>query len=376
VTTVVDQELSDLEPYRRQLTAYCYRMLGSPQDAQDAVQDTLVRAWRGLGRFEDRAGLRPWLYRIATNVCLDMLKGRGRRALPMDMAPAGDGWGREPSLELALGATRPEATWVQPIPDHLVSSPGDPADVAVSKASIRLAFIAALQHLVPRQRAVLILRDVLSWRAHEVAELLETSEDAVNSTLRRARSVLEAVKLDAVPTEPTEADRELLYRYIEAFERYDVDSLVALLHEDATLNMPPYELWLQGIPDIRHFLAAIEVEGGRDRIIEITANGCPALAVYRPAGPSGALEPFEIHVLEIADGRIAAIPRLPRTGSIPGLRTPSDSRTDRRIGDSHPAGLGRAPFATAMTIDAGRSCPDPNPRRPNQSTSPTRWLSI
>jgi RNA polymerase sigma-70 factor (ECF subfamily) len=197
---------------------------------------------------------------------------------------------------------------VQPIPDHLVSSlGGDPADVTVSRESIRLAFIAALQHLVPRQRAVLILRDVLSWRANEVAKLLETSEDAVNSTLRRARSALAAANLDAVPTEPTEADREVLYRYIEAFERYDVDSLVALLHEDATLNMPPFELWLQGIPDIRRFLAALEVEGGRDRVIEVAANGCPALAVYRPAGPSGALEPFEIHVLEIADGRIAAI---------------------------------------------------------------------
>jgi RNA polymerase sigma-70 factor (ECF subfamily) len=307
VTTVVDQELSDLEPYRRQLTAYCYRMLGSPQDAEDAVQDTLVRAWRALGRFEDRAGLRPWLYRIATNVCLDMLKGRGRRALPMDIAPASTGRGREPSYELALGTPRPKATWVQPIPDHLVSSPGDPADVAVSRESIRLAFIAALQHLVPRQRAVLILRDVLKWRANEVADLLETSEDAVNSTLRRARSALEAVNLDAVPTEPTEADRELLYRYIEAFERYDVDSLVALLHEDATLNMPPYEVWLQGIPEIRRFLAALEVEGGCDRVIEVAANRCPALAVYRPAGPSGALEPFEIHVLEIAGGRIAAI---------------------------------------------------------------------
>jgi RNA polymerase sigma-70 factor (ECF subfamily) len=308
VTTVVDQELSDLEPYRRQLTAYCYRMLASPQDAEDAVQDTLVRAWRGLGRFEDRAGLRPWLYRIATNVCLDMLKGRGRRALPMDLASAGTGRGRGSSHGLALGTPRPEATWVQPIPDHLVSSPGgDPADVTVSRESIRLAFIAALQHLVPRQRAVLILRDVLSWQAHEVAELLETSEDAVNSTLRRARSALGAVNLDALPTEPTEADRELLSRYIEAFERYDVDSLVALLHEDATLNMPPFELWLQGIPDIRRFLATLAVEGGRDRVIEVAANGCPALAVYRPAGPSGMLEPFEIHVLEIADSRIAAI---------------------------------------------------------------------
>jgi RNA polymerase sigma-70 factor, ECF subfamily len=218
VTTVVDQDLSDLEPYRRQLTAYCYRMLASPQDAEDAVQDTLVRAWRGLGRFEDRAGLRPWLYRIATNVCLDMLKGRGRRALPMDLTPMSTGREWKHSHALALGAPLPEATWVQPIPDHLVLSPdGDPADLAVSRESIRLAFIAALQHFVPRQRAVLILRDVLSWRAHEVAELLETSEDAVNITLRRARSALVAANLDAVPTEPTDADRELLYRYIEAF---------------------------------------------------------------------------------------------------------------------------------------------------------------
>jgi len=167
VTTVVDQDLSDLEPYRRQLTAYCYRMLGSPHDAEDAVQETFVRAWRGLGRFEDRAGLSPWLYRIATNVCLDMLKGRGRRALPMDLAPASTGRRGESSHELALGTPRPEATWVQPIPDHMVSSRGgDPADVAESRESIRLAFIAALQHLVPRQRAVLILRDVLSLRAH------------------------------------------------------------------------------------------------------------------------------------------------------------------------------------------------------------------
>lgn len=308
MTIVVDQDLSDLEPYRRQLTAYCYRMLASPQDAEDAVQDTLVRAWRGLSTFEDRAGLRPWLYRIATNVCLDMLKGRGRRALPMDLAPASTSRQSEPSREFVLGTPLPEATWVQPIPDHLVASPrGDPADIAGLRESIRLAFVAALQYLVPRQRAVLILRDVLSWRANEVAKLLDTSEDAVNSTLRRARSALEAVDLGAVPTEPTEADRELLYRYVDAFERYDIDSLVALLHEDATLSMPPFELWLRGIPDIRRFLATLEIEGGRDRVVVIAANGCPALAVYRPTGPSAALEPFEIHVLEIADGRVAAI---------------------------------------------------------------------
>jgi RNA polymerase sigma-70 factor (ECF subfamily) len=308
MSAVVGQERTDFEPYRRELTGYCYRMLGTPQDAEDAVQDTLLRAWRSLDRFEDRAGLRPWLYRIATNVCLDMLKGRGRRALPMDIAPVGTVQGWEPSQQLALGATRPEATWVQPIPDHLVSSAGgDPADVAVSRESIRLAFIAALQHLAPRQRAVLILRDVLSWRASEVAELLATTEVAVNSILRRARRVAASARLDARPMEPTEVDRELLYRYIDAFERYDVDSLVALLHDDATLSMPPYELWLRGVPDIRRFLAAVGTESGGDQIVEISANGCPALAVYRRARPGATPEPFEIHVLEITGGRITAI---------------------------------------------------------------------
>lgn len=308
MTTVVDQERSDFEPYRRQLTAYCYRMLGSPQDAEDAVQDTLTRAWRSLASFEDRAGLRPWLYRIATNVCLDMLKGRRRRAMPMDIAPVTTGRAWEVSHELALGAPRPEATWVQPIPDHLVSSPDeDPAQVAVFRESIRLAFIAALQHLVPRQRAVLILRDVLSWQANEVADLLEVSEDAVNSTLRRARRALAAANLDAPPIAPAEVDRELLCRYIEAFERYDVGSLVALLREDATLSMPPFDLWLQGSADIGRFLAAMAAEGGRDRVLQVAANGCPALAVYRPAATASELQAFGIHVLEIAGGRIAAI---------------------------------------------------------------------
>lgn len=324
----MDRQARDLEPYRRQLTAYCYRMLGSAQDAEDAVQDTLVRAWRARDRFEERAGLRPWLYKIATNVCVDMLRTRSRRAMPMGIAPVTDSRSWPPSHELALGAPRPEATWVQPVPDHLVaSSDADPADVAVSKESIRLAFIAALQHLVPRQRAVLILRDVLRWQANEVAELLETTEGAVHSTLRRARSALARADLDAVPTAPAEADRELLHRYIEAFERYDVDSLVTLLHEDAILSMPPFELWLRGTPDIRRFLTAMEAEGGRDRVVEVAANGCPALAVYRPAGPTGSLEPFAIHVLEMAGGRICAIhafldPTLFSVFGLPGTPDP------------------------------------------------------
>jgi RNA polymerase sigma-70 factor, ECF subfamily len=321
VESIAATELGQLEPYRRELTAYCYRMLASAQDAEDAVQDTLVRAWRGLAGFEDRAGLRPWLYRIATNVCLDMLKARRRRALPMDIAPAATG-------ALSLGAPRPEATWVQPIPDHLISPPEqDPAEVVVSRESIRLAFIAALQRLGPRQRAVLILRDVLSWRANEVADLLDTSVDAVNSLLRRARSALAAATPDTVPTEPAQADRELLGRYIEAFLRYDVDALVALLRDDATLTMPPYDLWLQGRADIRRFLMAMVGEAGHDRVIEVAANGCAALAVYRPTGPAGALEPYGIHVLEVAGGRIATIHAFLDPGLFPLFGLPAALET-------------------------------------------------
>ena len=211
----IDGQPSELEPFRRPLTAYCYRMLGSAQDAEDAVQDTLVRAWRARDRFEERAGLRPWLYKIATNVCLDMLKTRNRRAMPMGVAPVTDARRWPASHERALGAPRPEATWVQPIPDHLVpSADADPADVAVSKESIRLAFIAALQYLVPRQRAVLILRDVLRWQANEVAELLETSEVAVHSTLRRARAAPAGAGPHAPPTGAGGADPALVDRSI------------------------------------------------------------------------------------------------------------------------------------------------------------------
>ena len=267
-----------------------------------------MRAWRGLGRFEDRAGLRPWLYRIATNVCLGMPRVEAGARLSMDLAPVANGRSWHHSHELALGAPRAEATWVQPVPDHLVSSPDDdPAAVAVSRESIRLAFIASLQHLVPRQRAVLVLRDVLGWRAHEVAELLETSEDAVNSTLRRARRALEAANLDGPPIEPTGTDRALLYRYIEAFERYDVDSLVALLHEDATLSMPPSSYGCGAPPTSGASWSRWRGSRGAIGRSRSPANGCPALAVYRPAQPDQDVEPFAIHVLEVVAGRIVAI---------------------------------------------------------------------
>jgi RNA polymerase sigma-70 factor (ECF subfamily) len=308
VDAIDSSDFSRLEPFRRELIAYCYRMLASPQDAEDAVQDTLVRAWRSLSRFENRVGLRPWLYRIATNVCLDMLKARGPRLLPMDLGPVASGRDNWSSHQQALGPSRPGATWVQPLPDRLISAPElDPAEVAVTRESIRLAFVAALQHLVPRQRAVLILRDVLRWRANEVASLLDTSEDAVNSTLRRARSALAVANLDAASTEPEQGDLELLDRYVAAFERYDLDALVALLREDATLAMPPYELWLQGHHDIRRFLVAMRGESGHDAAVKIGANRSAAVAVYRPSGSSGSLAPFGIHVLEVVHGRIATI---------------------------------------------------------------------
>ena len=298
----------EVEPFRRQLTSYCYKMLASPHDAEDAVQETFIRAWRGLSQLDDRAGLRPWLYRIATNVCLDVLKGRSRRALPTSLAPADSrqGWGT--SHEISLGAPRPEATWVQPVPDSLIASTDvDPAEAAVERESVRLAFVAAMQDLQPRQRAVLILRDVLRWKAEEVARLLGTTTGAVNSALRRARVAMEQAHLDAAPAQPRELDLELLGRYVEAFARYDVGALVCLLHEDATLTMPPFVVWLRGIDGIGRFLAAMASEGGRDRVVTLAANGCPALAVYRPDRESGELQAFSIQVLECANERIVAI---------------------------------------------------------------------
>ena len=289
-----------LESYRRELVGYCYRMLGSIHEAEDAVQDTMLRAWRALATFEDRAGLRPWLYRIATNVCLDMLKGRSRRALPMDVASVATG-------EVRPSDPRPEATWIQPAPDGLIlPRDGDPAERAISRESVRLAFIAALQHLAPRQRAVLILREVLRWRAAEVAVLLETSSDAVNSALRRARAALAGIDRDSAPSQPAADESELLAAYIDAFDRGDIDALVGVFRDDAILEMPPFELWLQGRDAIRRFLLA--VDGVRDELVTpVSANGSPAVAVYRPATPGGRPTAFAIHVLDVIAGRISVL---------------------------------------------------------------------
>jgi RNA polymerase sigma-70 factor (ECF subfamily) len=285
----------ELEQHRRELTAYCYRMLGSPFEAEDAVQDTLLRAWKSIDRFEGRSALRSWLYSIATNVCLDLLSGRERRARPMDLGPA-----REP-VEANL-STLPEVTWIEPLPA------GDPAEVAESRETIRLAFVAALQHLPPRQRAVLILCEVLRWKAAEVAELLDTSVASVNSALQRARATLEAS--DISPSEPAldEPDRELLARYVEAFERYDMDALTSLIHEDATQSMPPFDLWLSGRDDILTWWVGPGAGCRDSRVIPtVAANGSPAFGQYKPSDSGEGYEPWALQVLEISGGRIVEL---------------------------------------------------------------------
>jgi RNA polymerase sigma-70 factor (ECF subfamily) len=301
-STVTRNELERrLDQHRAELNAYCYRMLGSPFDAEDAVQETFIRAWRGFDRFEGRAALRSWLYRIATNVCLDMLDGRERRARPMDLGPA-----REP-IEANLGML-PEVTWIEPVPDGLVgAADGDPAEVAVARETIRLAFVAALQHLPPRQRAVLILCEVLRWKASEVAELLDTSVASVNSALQRARATLEASDVtDAdTPSSLDEASRALLERYVKAFEAYDIEALTSLIHEDATQSMPPYDLWLSGRDDIFEWWFGPGIGCRGSRVIPtVTANGSPAFGQYKPSTTGEGYEPWALQVLEVKDGRI------------------------------------------------------------------------
>jgi RNA polymerase sigma-70 factor, ECF subfamily len=300
-----------LERHRAELTAYCYRMLGSAFEAEDAVQETLLRAWRGFEGFEERSSLRSWLYRIATNVCLDMLSGRERRARPMDLGGPGTAAG-------PLGEPLPEVAWLEPIPDAHVLTPvaagqdseaGDPAEVAEQRESIRLAFVAALQHLPPKQRAVLILREVLKWKAAEVAELLDTTVQSVNSAMQRARATLAAshVEGDEHPTSLDEDHRALLDRYVRAFEDYDMGALTSLLREDATWNMPPYELWLQTHDDIVKWCLGPGIGCEGSRLVPVEANGMPAFAQYKPA-LDGGLEPWSLQVLELSDdGQISGI---------------------------------------------------------------------
>jgi RNA polymerase sigma-70 factor (ECF subfamily) len=291
-----------LEAHRRELTGYCYRLLASPFEAEDAVQETMLRAWRSRDRFEGRSALRSWLYRIATNVCLDLLAGRKRRARPIDLGPA-----REP-VEANLRAL-PEATWVEPIPDRLVAGDGDPAEVAASRETLRLALVAALQRLPPRQRAALVLCEVLRWRASEVAELLETSVASVNSALQRARATLAASGIS--PSDPVppldEAQRELLARYVQAFEAYDVGALTALIREDAIQSMPPYDLWLRGREDVFAWWLGPGIGCRGSRVVPAgAANGQPALGQYKPS-PAGGYEPWALQVLDVRPDGIAEL---------------------------------------------------------------------
>jgi RNA polymerase sigma-70 factor (ECF subfamily) len=288
--------------HRRELTGYCYRMLGSAVDADDAVQETLVRAWRGIDDFEGRSAVRSWLYRIATNVCLDALSGRQRRALPMDLS--GSPW--QP-VESSLAARRPATAWVEPVLDRqVIADDADPAEQAVARESIRLAFVAALQHLPPRQRAVLILREVLRWRADEVAELLDTTVASVNSALQRARATLAAAGGTPSPRPLGDDQRDLLARYVDAFERYDIDAFVRLLHDDATQHMPPFEMWLRGRDDIGTWMLGPGHGCRGSRVLATEANGSPAVAQWRP-GPEGGFLPWALHVLEVEGGRVAHI---------------------------------------------------------------------
>ena len=292
----------DLEAYRRELTGYCYRMLGSGFEAEDAVQDTMLRAWRSADRFEGRSSVRAWLYRIATNVCMDMLRGRKRRARPMELGPP------SPPDEGHLGGTLPEHLWVSPIPDaRVVPEDADPAEIAVTRDSVRLAFVTALQHLPARQRAVLILCEVLRWPAVETAQLLDTSVAAVNSALQRARATLAALPDAPRPRKVAADQASLLARYVTAFERYDMASLVTLLHEDAVQSMPPFAMWIRGAPDITAWMVQpgpSECRGSR--LLPVLASGCPGYGQYR-RDPTGGHKPWALQVLEISGDRIAGM---------------------------------------------------------------------
>ncbi len=298
ITTSLELQL---EAYRVELTGYCYRMLGSV-DAEDAVQETFIRAWRAHDRFEGRSALRSWLYRIATNVCFDMLDSRKRRARPMDLGPAG-----EPIVE---NLRTPDQLWIEPMPDSLVVGGGDPAEIVGARESVRLAFVAALQQLPPRQRAVLVLCEVLRWKAAEVAELLETSVASVTSALQRARATLEASDATQSTTSRSvdAADEELLRRYVSAFEQYDMDALTSLIHEDATQSMPPFDLWLAGRDDILEWWVGPGTGCRGSRVVPVeSSNGSPAFGQYKPAEGGEGYEPWALQVLEIQDGRIVEL---------------------------------------------------------------------
>lgn len=330
--TTFDQGLERLRPA---VTGYCYRMLGSGFEADDAAQETMLRAWRRAETLADPVALKPWLFRIATNVCLDQIEGRKRRARPVDLAGAG-------SAETPVGTPLPETTWVLPIADSQAIDPGaDPAAQAAERESLRLAFVAALQHLPARQRVVLVLREVLRWSAKEVAELLETSVASVNSALQRARETLDSLALEdaEAPARPSDEDeRRLLEQYLEAFAEYDVDRIVALLRYDAVFDMPPLPLWLRGAEEVGRFMLGQGAGCRGSKVIAVAVNGCPGFASYKPDPETGALLPWALTVLEPVAGeggeppRVAAVhnfldpflPELFRSFGLPDRLTDAD----------------------------------------------------
>jgi RNA polymerase sigma-70 factor (ECF subfamily) len=298
VNTPIEDEL---EAHRRALTGYCYRMIGSGAEAEDAVQETMVRAWRSADKLHERGALKAWLFKIASNVCLDMLQSAQRRAQPMDMGPAS-------SADTPLGPQLADSVFVRPIADaKVLPESGDPAELAAEKETLRLAFVAALQHLPARQRAVLILREVLRWQATEVAELLDTSVASVNSALQRARATLDELDLDASGPSTVEGDqRELLANYVKAFESWDMSGLVALLKEDASFSMPPWPLWVVGPEEIVAFMTGPGAKCEGSKLLVTEANGCPAVGLYNPT-PEGDYAPWAIVVVETSDGRISGL---------------------------------------------------------------------
>jgi RNA polymerase sigma-70 factor, ECF subfamily len=292
-------DLDDLEYYRHELTAYCYRMLGSAFEAEDAVQETMLRAVRAGHTFEGRSTPRSWLYRIATNICLDLLRSRSRRACPVGLGPA------SAPLHASLGPMLPEQAWVTPAADaRVLGQEDDPAEIAAARETIRLAFVTALQCLPARQRAVLILCQVLRFEAAEVAEILGGTVAAVNSTLYRARATLAALPADQRPAEVSGDHAELLSRYLDAFERYDIAAFVSLLHQDAIQSMPPYAMWLQGAADIGAWMSGAGRACRGSRLLPTQANGCPAFGQYR-VDTAGGYSPFALHVLEISGRRVS-----------------------------------------------------------------------
>lgn len=289
------------EAFRSELVGYCYRYFASYAEAQDAVQETMVRAWQHADGFAGRASLRTWLYKIATNICLDMRRAPQRRCMPMDLSAPGTA-PEDPSVL----TSRPEPTWVGPIADSNLGTRSDPAETTVMRESIRLAFVTVLQVLPPRQRVILILRDVLAWSARECADLLELSTPSVNSALARARKTVAEHDQAPGPTTVADLDETLLIHYVAAFEAYDVERLVELLAEDARFSMPPFELWLRGVGEIERWWQGPGTICRNSRIIRTRANGQHAVAVYHDVG-AGRWEPFAIHVLDTANGRISAI---------------------------------------------------------------------